>query len=542
MSIIQRNMSLTGDASNYLNPTQKIATVIGLAGLAIMLFSLFSDFANNGLWLTIALVSITGGILLFAKGSYQGKLAGIKNHGVWYKSVSGKGLWGWVAAISLTGFYIVLYFYEGLLGLNETGNTGLVGLFDPLSRLLSGNPASQWFVYGTLYTVAILAFGIKFIWKYRHNKYEQLRTISVMFFQTAFAFIIPELMARLNSDTFSLPYNDLKNMWPLNYYAFDSWRVDQFINAETIGLVFLIFALLSVFVISPILTYKYGKRWYCSWVCGCGGLAETAGDSFRHLSDKRMSAWKFERWMIHSVLVFSIVMTVAVVSTYLGYDSTKYWFTKNVFLISVGAFLTLLFAGIVYFKRKELNKSAIKGALGAYLITIGFLVFISFFNLNEIKINAAYFSFGLNDNIYSLDGSLRTFYGFGIGSIFSGVIGTGFYPILGNRVWCRMGCPMAGILGIQQRLFSKFRITTNGGQCISCGNCSTYCEMGIDVRSYAQKGENIVRASCVGCGICSAVCPRGVLKLENGPLEGRIDSNDVLLGNDVDLMSLVNQK
>jgi ferredoxin len=40
--------------------------------------------------------------------------------------------------------------------------------------------------------------------------------------------------------------------------------------------------------------------------------------------------------------------------------------------------------------------------------------------------------------------------------------------------------------------------------------------MGIDVRAYAQKGQNIVRASCVGCGVCSAVCPRGVLKLENG--------------------------
>jgi len=39
--------------------------------------------------------------------------------------------------------------------------------------------------------------------------------------------------------------------------------------------------------------------------------------------------------------------------------------------------------------------------------------------------------------------------------------------------------------------------------------------MGIDVRAYAQKGEDILRASCVGCGICSAVCPRGVLKLEN---------------------------
>jgi len=39
--------------------------------------------------------------------------------------------------------------------------------------------------------------------------------------------------------------------------------------------------------------------------------------------------------------------------------------------------------------------------------------------------------------------------------------------------------------------------------------------MGIDVRAYAQKGENMVRSSCVGCGICADVCPRGVLKLEN---------------------------
>ena len=66
--------------------------------------------------------------------------------------------------------------------------------------------------------------------------------------------------------------------------------------------------------------------------------------------------------------------------------------------------------------------------------------------------------------------------------------------------------------------------------------------MGIDVRAYAQKGENIVRSSCVGCGICSAICPRGVLKLENASEKGRINSNDILLGNDVNLLDLINQK
>ncbi|MDQ3194531.1 MAG: 4Fe-4S binding protein, partial [Bacteroidota bacterium] len=55
------------------------------------------------------------------------------------------------------------------------------------------------------------------------------------------------------------------------------------------------------------------------------------------------------------------------------------------------------------------------------------------------------------------------------------------------------------------------------------------CEMGIDVKTYAQRGQNVIRSSCVGCGICSEVCPRGVLKLENGPVKGRYELNDEYL-------------
>ncbi|MFK7749265.1 MAG: 4Fe-4S binding protein, partial [Kordia sp.] len=71
----------------------------------------------------------------------------------------------------------------------------------------------------------------------------------------------------------------------------------------------------------------------------------------------------------------------------------------------------------------------------------------------------------------------------------------------------------------------------------------TYCEQGIDVRAYAQKGQNIVRSSCVGCGVCSAVCPRGVLKLENGPDDGatRHEIPEVILGNDVNLFEMLEE-
>ena len=296
-------------------------------------------------------------------------------------------------------------------------------------------------------------------------------------------------------------------MWPLNYYFFDEWNIQSMIQSGGVGLFMLIFGILMIFFISPILTYLYGKRWYCSWVCGCGGLAETAGDPFRHLSDKRLSAWRLERWLIYSVLVFSFVMTVGVIYSYLNNNPDGYWITKSG-LIVVSAIIIGGLGLLVLFKKdvtQNLNtnqRRLLSGVCGAILIVL--------------LVN---YSSGSSNAFFIDSYQLRSTYGFLIGAAFSGVIGVGFYPILGTRVWCRFGCPMAAILGLQQKWFSRFRITTNGGQCISCGNCSTYCEMGIDVRAYAQKGQNIVRASCVGCGICAAVCPRGVLKLENGSLD-----------------------
>ena len=290
-------------------------------------------------------------------------------------------------------------------------------------------------------------------------------------------------------------------MWPLNYYFFEDWHFNNMLNGGNLGLFILVFGLLMMFIISPILTYFFGKRWYCSWVCGCGGLAETAGDPFRQLSSKKISVWKFERWMIHVVLVFIFITTIAVIWTYLGSETSGEILTRKYFANVIIGFLILLIMVILLWGRKELNKDAVNTIISIATILIFVIVWQSKWNQENLMFVDSY--------------SLRKWYGFGVGAAFSGVLGVGFYPILGSRVWCRFGCPMAAILGLQQRLLSRFRITTNGGQCISCGNCSSYCEMGIDVRSYAQNEENIVRSSCVGCGICATVCPRGVLKLEN---------------------------
>ncbi len=512
------SLSLTNPHPSTIPAWQQVALGVGFSGLLLCIIPLFTPtLPYRTLWLIVSLSLLTVGTLAYAQARYAGAPAGIKNNRVWFSTVTARGAWGWLIGVALTVFYVLLYWFPQYLGWRESGeHTGIIRLFNPLSHALSGNPASQWFVYGTLYTLAILVFGYKFILKYRHNRYQLIRTLSVMFFQLAFAFLLPEIMARFN-----YPYYDMKSMWPLNYYFFFDYNLNGFLNSGVIGRLMLAFGLVSIFIISPILTYFYGKRWYCSWVCGCGGLAETAGDAFRHLSSKKQSAWKLERWLIHLVLVFAVVMTIAVVYSFLRKNPGSSFLTPSQFVWGVSIFLVALLGIILYFRGRQLKKETKVAAIVILSVVLAALL-------------TSYYTGG--KRLFFMDAyAVRKAYGFFIGALFSGVIGVGFYPIFGSRVWCRFGCPMAAILGIQQRLFSRFRITTNGGQCISCGNCSVYCEMGIDVRAYAQKGQNIVRASCVGCGICSAVCPRGVLKLENGKHNGRLAEPG--LENDVDLLA-----
>lgn len=511
-----KSMALTDGAHRQgMTKGQKGGLFIGMTGLFIIIVSWLSTWTGVALpgaswWLFVALAAILVGTVIFARGSYLPLPEGIKNNGVWFKSMSARGVVGWISAIAITGLYVLLYWFPKLLGLGDAAkgvaNGGLVALFDPLSRFFKGAPADQWFVYGTLYTLAILAFGVKFILKYRHNRYQVVRTISVMASQLVLAFLIPEILQGLNTDK---PYfaKDLKNMWPLNYYFFEEWHLDNMQGGGNLGMIYLIWGILLVLLVSPVLTYFFGKRWYCSWVCGCGGLAETAGDPYRQLSDKSTEAWQIERVLIHGVLVFIILNTVLVLISYF-----TGWHFK--FQMPVSLLLTVLWlsgVGLFFLQRRRSPSIPPKRLLQLLPTVLG--VITLYFYITVIHQGQSMVTIS--------DYKLREWYAFFIGAAFSGVVGVGFYPLLGNRVWCRFGCPAAAILGLQQRFFSRFRITTNGGQCISCGNCSTYCEMGIDVRSYAQKGQSIVRASCVGCGVCSAVCPRGVLRLESGPVNDR---------------------
>ena len=422
-----------------IDAIKKLGLTVLSIGLFFFLISL-TGVSNNKPLLFFFLsfgLTILGALTYFIPQIKEAP-AGIKNNNIFFSKVTYRGAPAWILGILFTAFYIVLYWFPSYI-------ENWVVLVNPLSHWLRGKEADRWFLYGSLYTTAVIVMGIRMMIKYRHNRYQIIRTLSVSFFQLGFSFLIPALLIRLNKPEFYFNY-----FWPLKYqYLFPSEISYLTSNGAALGYFMVFWGAVMILIVTPILTYFFGKRWYCSWICGCGALAETAGDPFRQNSDKSLKAWKLERWSIHSVLVFIVLTT-----------------------------------GLLW-----LN-SAFKGAV-----------------------------------LGSLSNGFSEVYGFIIGAVFSGIIGVGFYPIFGSRVWCRFGCPMAAILGTLQKKFSRFRITTNGDQCISCGNCSTYCEMGIDVRWYAQRRQNIIRSSCVGCGICAAVCPRGVLKLENLPMVGRYNKN-----------------
>ena len=122
--------------------------------------------------------------------------------------------------------------------------------------MLSGNPASQWILYGTMYTTVMLVMGVRMYVKYRHNVYQMVRTTSVLFFQLGFAFLIPELLVRFN-----MPYMDFKNAWPLDYDFFFEWNINSLMASGNIGIFMLVWGVVLTLIIVPVLVYFYGKRW-----------------------------------------------------------------------------------------------------------------------------------------------------------------------------------------------------------------------------------------------------------------------------------------
>jgi len=175
-------------------------------------------------------------------------------------------------------------------------------------------PWSFW--YTIIYTTLMTFFGLEAVKRWgldRKDKFQIWRYVSLISFQWIFFFLIPEYLfqsavehqwvgEKLASDpqfaeqawrSYGIVY-----AWPLFFYTF-------FYDPHQIWIVW---GVLLTFVVIPVFVLFFGKR-YCSWICGCGGLAETFGDRWRHLAPKGKASIKWE-WMSMAVLIFAAVVTV----------------------------------------------------------------------------------------------------------------------------------------------------------------------------------------------------------------------------------------
>ncbi len=179
-------------------------------------------------------------------------------------------------------------------------------------------PWSFW--YTVLYTTLVTVFGLQALKRWgldKKDKFQIWRYISLISFQWIFFFLIPEFLfqsavanqwigEKLATDpTFAQQAwrsYGIVYAWPLFFYTF-------FYNPHD---VWIVWGVLLTFVIIPIFVLFQGKR-YCSWICGCGGLAETFGDRWRHLAPKGKTSIRWERMNL-AVLILAAVVTALVLT------------------------------------------------------------------------------------------------------------------------------------------------------------------------------------------------------------------------------------
>jgi polyferredoxin len=267
--------------------------------------------------------------------------------------------------------------------------------------------------------------------KYRHDSYQEKRYRTLIASQWIIYFLLPWSLYYLGHAGWWRSWG-VSLTYPLGYYGL--WEPAEQLFAGT-ALPWAVATLVAFLVIMPIASVRHGKR-FCAWVCPCGGMADTAGDFFRHKSPRGTGVRRLES-----------IQTVLLVATVL---------------------------------------------CSAYFI-YGYRVFGA-------------------DTVGGLQAGYKLVVDFG----FASFVAIALYPTSGNRIWCRFGCPLAKWMELWGRWSGGRLAIVPNEECISCGECTRYCQMGIDVRSFAERERPLSNATttCIFCGICVTVCPVDVLRVE----------------------------
>lgn len=168
---------------------------------------------------------------------------------------------------------------------------------------------SRSFYYTLLYTACIGVFGIARI-RRRRTPYVTVQTITLFLIQLFPLFLLPEVIlpylgyhgffdaglgAKLADELFPLYISKsayLAQQWPEWGHPRAYWHAYGLILAWPLNVYnvfldkpntwWLVISFVQTFVILPAIIWRWGKGVYCGWICSCGALAETMGDTQRH--------------------------------------------------------------------------------------------------------------------------------------------------------------------------------------------------------------------------------------------------------------------
>ena len=178
---------------------------------------------------------------------------------------------------------------------NSWGASFAMAVGDPSTLMgtlaISAPKPSFW--YTLAYSLLVVIFGMRRI-RRRKTPYITAQTLTLMAVQVFPLFLLPEIILPLLHHNALLPAAIADPLFPLaNYdHGREFWRAYGLILAWPLN-VYNIFTseplwawigigIVQTFVIIPIGIYYWGKGFYCGWICSCGALAETLGDTQRH--------------------------------------------------------------------------------------------------------------------------------------------------------------------------------------------------------------------------------------------------------------------
>ncbi len=233
---------------------------------------------------------------------------------------------------------------------------------------LNNSLGSPGFYYSLAYCIIMLIFGIRRI-KRRKTPYVTAQTWTLLAVQWLPLFILPYILLPWmgNNGWFDggalgwladqlFPRVDWDPNGRAYYHAFGfilAWPLFVWnVFTEQPMWLWLAISFLQTFVIIPLMVWRWGKGAYCGWICSCGGMAETLGDTHRQKMPHG-PVWNRLNMIGQVFLAACLLLLLLRIGAWLlpgSFISAAYYgILKSIPVLNYTWFIDLLFAGIIGF-------------------------------------------------------------------------------------------------------------------------------------------------------------------------------------------------